>query len=60
MPGKVTLTPDPAANVLVIEDPFAFLLAVIFDQGIPAERGVARPRPSRRIRRAAPQAAAAR
>jgi len=46
MPGKVALTPDPAANVLVIEDPFAFLLAVIFDQGIPAERGVARPRPS--------------
>ncbi len=46
MPGKVTLTPDPAANVLVIEDPFAFLLAVIFDQGIPAERGVARPRPA--------------
>lgn len=29
---------DPDANRLVIEDPFAFLLAVICDQGVPAER----------------------
>jgi hypothetical protein len=25
-------------NALIVENPFAFLLAVIFDQGIPAER----------------------
>jgi uncharacterized HhH-GPD family protein len=31
-------TPHPEANQLLIDDPFAFLLAVIFDQGIPAER----------------------
>jgi uncharacterized HhH-GPD family protein len=31
-------TPDPEANALVIRDPFAFLLAVIFDQGIPYGR----------------------
>ncbi|WP_329106837.1 hypothetical protein OG792_02140 [Micromonospora sp. NBC_01699] len=31
-------TPDPDANTLVLTDPFAFLLAVLFDQGIPAER----------------------
>lgn len=31
-------TPHAEANRLVIEDPFAFLLAVVFDQGIPAER----------------------
>jgi uncharacterized HhH-GPD family protein len=37
-PGKPTFTPHPAANELVLTDPFAFLLAVIFDQGIPAER----------------------
>nr|WP_319462729.1 DUF6884 domain-containing protein [Micromonospora sp. RTP1Z1] len=31
-------TPHAEANRLVVEDPFAFLLAVVFDQGIPAER----------------------
>ncbi|MFI7514089.1 DUF6884 domain-containing protein [Micromonospora echinofusca] len=31
-------TPHPEANTLILTDPFAFLLAVIFDQGIPAER----------------------
>jgi endonuclease III len=36
--GQVAFTPHPEANALIINDPFAFLLAVIFDQGIPAER----------------------
>lgn len=36
--GQVTFTPHPEANALIMENPFAFLLAVIFDQGIPAER----------------------
>ena len=36
-------TPNPDANRLIIEDPFAFLLAVIFDQGIKAERAWAAP-----------------
>jgi hypothetical protein len=36
--GQTTFTPHPEANAFVINDPFAFLLAVIFDQGIPAER----------------------
>lgn len=31
-------TPDPAANQLIHDDPFAFLLAVIADMGIVAER----------------------
>lgn len=31
-------TPHPEANRLLIDDPFAFLLGVIFDQAIPAER----------------------
>lgn len=31
-------TPHPDANALLLADPFAFLLAVLFDQGIPAER----------------------
>jgi len=31
-------TPHAEANRLILENPFAFLLAVIFDQGIPAER----------------------
>jgi uncharacterized HhH-GPD family protein len=35
---KVTFTPHPEANTLIMDNPFAFLLAVIFDQGIPAER----------------------
>jgi uncharacterized HhH-GPD family protein len=37
-PGTSSFTPHPEANALVMQDPFAFLLAVIFDQGIPAER----------------------
>jgi uncharacterized HhH-GPD family protein len=36
--GQATFTPHPEANALIIDNPFAFLLAVIFDQGIPAER----------------------
>jgi uncharacterized HhH-GPD family protein len=36
--GQVTFTPHPEANTLIIDNPFAFLLAVIFDQGIAAER----------------------
>jgi hypothetical protein len=36
-------TPDPAANQLIYDDPFAFLLAVIADMGIRAERAWALP-----------------
>jgi uncharacterized HhH-GPD family protein len=36
-------TPDPAANALIRNDPFAFLLAVISDMGIRAERAWALP-----------------
>lgn len=36
--GETSFTPHPDANALILRDPFAFLLAVIFDQGIPAER----------------------
>jgi len=36
--GPSSFTPDAAANQLVVDDPFAFLLGVLFDQGIPAER----------------------
>jgi uncharacterized HhH-GPD family protein len=36
-------TPNPAANRFLIANPFAFLLAVIFDQGIIAERAWAAP-----------------
>lgn len=36
--AEPTFTPHPDANTMIITDPFAFLLAVIFDQGIPAER----------------------
>jgi len=36
--GETSFTPHPEANALILNDPFAFLLAVIFDQGIPAER----------------------
>ncbi len=31
-------TPNPDANDLLLNNPFAFLLAVLFSQGIPAER----------------------
>ncbi len=36
-------TPDPAANALIQDDPFAFLLAVTADMGIRAERAWALP-----------------
>jgi len=41
--GEPFFTENPAANRFVIENPFAFLLAVIFDQGIVAERAWAAP-----------------
>ena len=46
--GPVEFTPNPEANRLVLEDPFAFLLAVILDQGIVAERAWAAPYELRR------------
>ena len=39
----VTFTPDDAANQFVLKNPNAFLFAVIFDQGIQAERAWAAP-----------------
>ncbi|MGH3302352.1 MAG: DUF6884 domain-containing protein [Streptosporangiaceae bacterium] len=36
--GQATFTPHPEANALILDNSFAFLLAVVFDQGIPAER----------------------
>lgn len=41
-------TPDEAANALIHNDPFAFLIAVICDQGIIAERAWAAPYELRR------------
>ena len=41
--GDSKFTPDPAANALIRNDPFAFLLAVISDMGIRAERAWALP-----------------
>ena len=41
--GGIQFTPDAAANALVRDDPFAFLLAVISDMGIRAERAWASP-----------------
>ncbi len=35
---ELNFTSDPEANKLILTDPFAFLLGVIFDQGIPYER----------------------
>ncbi len=40
---RVSYTPNVAANEMVLDDPFAFLIAVIFDQGITAERAWAAP-----------------
>ncbi len=40
---RTEFTPNPEANALLFDDPFAFLLAVIFDQGIIAERAWAAP-----------------
>jgi uncharacterized HhH-GPD family protein len=40
---RTEFTPNPEANALLYKDPFAFLLAVIFDQGIIAERAWAAP-----------------
>ncbi len=42
-PGGAQFTPDPSANQLIVEDPFAFLVAVISDMGIKAERAWALP-----------------
>jgi uncharacterized HhH-GPD family protein len=42
-PGLVIFTPNAAANRFVLENPNAFLFAVIFDQGIAAERAWAGP-----------------
>ena len=39
----VTFSGDAEADALVRQDPFAFLLAVMFDQGIPAERAWSAP-----------------
>jgi uncharacterized HhH-GPD family protein len=41
--GGISFTHDPAANALLKDDPFAFLLAVISDMGIRAERAWALP-----------------
>jgi uncharacterized protein DUF6884 len=41
--GEPFFTPNELANRFLIENPFAFLLAVIFDQGIVAERAWAAP-----------------
>src|ERR1019366_5479083 len=41
--GAAQFPPDPAADALIREDPFAFLLAVISDMGIRAERAWALP-----------------
>jgi uncharacterized HhH-GPD family protein len=41
--GDSKFTPDPAADMLIRNDPFAFLLAVISDMGIRAERAWALP-----------------
>lgn len=41
--GGSKFTPDPDANALIWSDPFAFLLAVIADMGIRAERAWALP-----------------
>jgi len=46
--ATVRLTPDEAANALIHDDPFAFLIAVICDQGIVAERAWAIPYELRR------------
>lgn len=41
--GSARFTPDDSANRLIHEDPFAFLVAVVCDQGILAERAWAIP-----------------
>jgi uncharacterized HhH-GPD family protein len=41
--GEAFFTPNELANRFVLQNPFAFLLAVIFDQGIIAERAWAAP-----------------
>jgi uncharacterized HhH-GPD family protein len=41
--GNLQFTPDADANALIRDDPFAFLLAVISDMGIRAERAWALP-----------------
>ncbi len=41
--GEPFFTPNELANRFLVENPFAFLLAVIFDEGIVAERAWAAP-----------------
>jgi uncharacterized HhH-GPD family protein len=41
--GEPFFTPNELANRFLVQNPFAFLLAVIFDQGIVAERAWAAP-----------------
>lgn len=41
--GRLAFTPDPDANALVHSDPFAFLVGVVCDHGIVAERAWAVP-----------------
>lgn len=42
-PGTISFTPIPEANDLLVSEPFAFLVAVICDYQIPAERAWAVP-----------------
>jgi uncharacterized HhH-GPD family protein len=46
--APMQFTPDPDANHLIHSDPFAFVVAVVCDQGIPAERAWAAPLELRR------------
>jgi uncharacterized HhH-GPD family protein len=46
--GPLSFTPDPEANELVHTDPFAFLIGVVCDHGIRAERAWAVPYELRR------------
>lgn len=43
MPGTISFTPIPEANDVLVSEPFAFLVAVICDYQIPAERAWAVP-----------------
>jgi uncharacterized HhH-GPD family protein len=46
--AAIPLSSNPAADLYLREDPFAFLIAVIFDEGIDAERAWAAPLELRR------------
>lgn len=41
--GPANFAPDPEADALLRSDPFAFLVAVVFDQGVVAERAWSAP-----------------